>query len=72
MPWGLIRIIGLVHPMMRELARMSYLWRIPHGLDGRALRRRVGGLRTTPVGVALRQSLLDLGLVHKAALSLQA
>jgi uncharacterized protein YbjT (DUF2867 family) len=72
MPWGLIRAIGIVHPMMRELARMSYLWRVPHGLDGRALRRRVGALKTTPAGAALRQSLLDLGLVHKAALSLQA
>jgi nucleoside-diphosphate-sugar epimerase len=72
MPWGLIRAIGLVHPMMRELARMSYLWRVPHGLDGRALRRRAGALKSTPLGAALRQSLLDLGLGRSGALSLQA
>ena len=72
MPWGLIRAIGLVHPMMRELARMSYLWRVPHGLEGRALRRRAGALQSTPLGTALHQSLLDLGLGRAAALSLQA
>jgi hypothetical protein len=42
---GLIRVIGLVHPMMRELARMSYLWRVPHALDGRALQQLSGRCR---------------------------
>jgi len=62
MPWGLIRVVGLVHPIWRELARMSYLWRVPHGLDGRALERAVGQLPTTPLVQAVRQSMLDLGL----------
>lgn len=62
MPWGLIRAGGLVWPMWRELARMSYLWRVPHALDGRALAAAVGTLPATPVQAALRQSLLDLGL----------
>jgi len=62
MPWPLIRVAGLVQPMMRELARMSYLWRVPHGLDGGALERLVGPLASTPLEAALRQSLLDLGL----------
>jgi nucleoside-diphosphate-sugar epimerase len=72
MPWTLLRVIGLVHPMMRELARMSYLWRVPHGLDGRALRRRAGPLKSTPLDVSMRQSLRDLGLGRSGALSLQA
>jgi nucleoside-diphosphate-sugar epimerase len=67
MPWALIRVIGLVAPLMRELARMSYLWRIPHALDGSALARAVGPLQSTPVATALRQSLLDLGLAPSAA-----
>ena len=62
MPWGLIRAVGLVHPLSRELARMSYLWRVPHALSGEALQRAVGLLPPTPVAVALRKALLDLGL----------
>ena len=62
LPWGLIRAVGLVHPMWRELARMSYLWDVPHGLSGDALERAAGPLATTPIDSALRQSLLDLGL----------
>jgi nucleoside-diphosphate-sugar epimerase len=62
MPWGVIRAIGLVVPLMRELARMSYLWRVPHALDGDALERAVGPLPATPPRQALRAALIDLGL----------
>ena len=62
MPWGVIRAVGLVHPMWRELARMSYLWRVPHALSGDALSRAVGPLSGTPLHPALRAALLDLGL----------
>ena len=62
MPWGLIRTIGVVYPLWRELARMSYLWRVPHALDGAALRDTVGELPVTPVPVALREALLALGI----------
>jgi hypothetical protein len=62
MPWSVVRAVGIVHPMWRELARMSYLWRVPHALDGRALERRAGPLPATPLVAALRASLLDLGL----------
>jgi len=72
MPWGLIRAIGVVYPLWRELARMSYLWRVPHALDGAALRAAIGELPATPLPVALREALLALGLgptrtVHAAA-----
>ena len=67
LPWGLIRSLGLAVPMMRELARMSYLWRRPHALDGSALQRAVGPLPGTPPTVALRQALRDLGLGTAAA-----
>lgn len=75
MPWALIRAAGLVWPMGRELAAMSYLWRVPHALDGRALERIAGPLPTTPVAGALRQALLDLGhgrTTAERALSSQA
>lgn len=67
MPWTLLRMAGLVHPMLRELVRMRYLWQVPHALDGHALRSRVGPLPATPLVAALRQSLQAMG--HGAALS---
>jgi nucleoside-diphosphate-sugar epimerase len=60
MPWPLIRTFGLVVPMWRELARMSYLWRVPHALDGRKLATRCPGLVATPIDEALRESLAAL------------
>lgn len=62
LPWALVRAAGLVHPMSRELARMSYLWRVPHALDGRALEAAVGPLPTTPPGAAILAALTELGL----------
>jgi hypothetical protein len=61
MPWGLIHAGGLVVPAWRAIAEMSYLWRVPHSLDGTALSAAVGVLPATPIDAALRASLLDLG-----------
>jgi len=60
-PWPLLRLGGLVVPMLREVAEMSYLWRVPHALDGTALRNTVGELASTPVDAALRAALVALG-----------
>lgn len=62
MPWPLLRVLGLVNPLLRELVRMSYLWRVPHALDGQTLQQRVGPLPATPLVAALKQSLRELGL----------
>jgi nucleoside-diphosphate-sugar epimerase len=56
MPWGAIRALGLVLPLMRALADMSYLWRVPHALDGQRLRAVVGELPCTPVEEALLET----------------
>jgi nucleoside-diphosphate-sugar epimerase len=61
MPWGLIGAAGLVYPLWRELARMAYLWRVPHALDGQRL-AALPGVRLTPLPEALRRSLIELGL----------
>ena len=61
LPWGVIRIGGLLMPMWRELAKMSYLWRVPHALDGNALERAIGALPATRVDDALRDALRSLG-----------
>jgi len=62
MPWRLIRIAGMVVPLWRELATMSYLWRVPHALDGSRLAARCPALATTPLDAALVASLAALGV----------
>jgi nucleoside-diphosphate-sugar epimerase len=70
MPWWLLRIAGWVRPMWREFARMSYLWRVPHGLDGTRLRALAGRTSIdTPIVTALRESLLALGYAPKDTVS---
>jgi nucleoside-diphosphate-sugar epimerase len=64
MPWGVIRAVGTVYPLWRELSRMSYLWRVPHALEGRELAAPAalaGHQATTPVAQALRSALMALG-----------
>jgi nucleoside-diphosphate-sugar epimerase len=62
MPWGVIRLGGLFVPIWREVAEMSYLWRVPHALDGGKLARGVGNLPATACDTAICQTLIDLGL----------
>ena len=61
MPWGVIRLMGLFVPTLRAVAEMSYLWRVPHALDGARLAARVGPVPSTPPRQALVQALRDLG-----------
>lgn len=69
MPWGVIRLGGLVVPMWRELAEMAYLWHEAHRLDGRRLASVVGPLPTTPLAQAVDAALDALDI---AALPPQA
>ena len=61
MPWGVIRLMGAFVPNLKAVAEMSYLWRVPHALDGARLAARVGELPATPPRQALAQALRDLG-----------
>ncbi|HWS74107.1 MAG TPA: epimerase, partial [Quisquiliibacterium sp.] len=61
MPWGLLKLAGLVVPMWREVAEMAYLWRVPHALDGSALRAAIGEVRITPIDAAMVEALRRLG-----------
>ena len=71
MPWPLVRIAGVAVPLWRELARMSYLWRVPHVLDGGRLAARCPELRPTPLDDAMRASLAALGVAPADAQALQ-
>ena len=61
-PWMIIRVIGIFQPIMRELAKMSYLWFTPHSLSGKKLETFLGTVRSTSPEVALRQTLIDANL----------
>ncbi|WP_346893444.1 NAD-dependent epimerase/dehydratase family protein [uncultured Roseibium sp.] len=49
-PWPLVRVAGLFSPLMREVAEMAYLWKVPHRIDGRKLASVLPDLRLTPFG----------------------
>ncbi len=49
LPWGLMRALGPVVPLWREVARMRYLWQVPHAVDGSRLASAVGAVPTTPL-----------------------
>jgi nucleoside-diphosphate-sugar epimerase len=61
MPWTLIRLGSRVVPLWRGLVEMSYLWTVPHALDGGSLQRLIGEVPHTELETALRESLLALG-----------
>jgi len=61
LPWGVIRLGGLVVPMWRELAEMAYLWRVPHALDGSAM-KALALPAQTPIDTALRNALQLMNL----------
>ena len=60
-PWWVMRALAPLVPICREVVEMRYLWETPHALDGRALARWLPGFRATPLPVALRASLDELG-----------
>ena len=61
-PWMIIRAIGIFQPIMRELAKMSYLWFTPHSLSGKKLEQFLGHVKSTSPEAALRQTLMDANL----------
>ncbi len=60
-PWLAMRALAPVVPICREVVEMRYLWETPHALDGGALARWLPAFRATPLPVALRASLDELG-----------
>jgi nucleoside-diphosphate-sugar epimerase len=66
-PWWLMRALAPVVPILREVVEMRYLWETPHRLDGSALARWLPGFRSTPLPVALRASLAELGRLPASA-----
>lgn len=61
LPWFVLRCLGLFAPMMRELARMRYLWDQEVLMSGHKLRVHLGAVRHTPLVQALASELAALG-----------
>lgn len=58
-PWGLMKVIGLFSPLVREVIEMRYLWDTPHRLDGGALARVLPDFVPTPLDRAMVEVLGD-------------
>lgn len=57
-PWFLLRIVGLFNPILKAVVEMSYLWRVPHSLDGHKLTQLID-VPHTQFNDALRQTVID-------------
>ena len=58
MPWTLLRMLGIVVPIFRELSEMAYLWSTPHAIDGTRLAAVIGDIPHTPLDRAVASALL--------------
>ncbi len=61
-PWRLLKMMGVVVPVFRELADISYLWSTPHAIDGARLAEIIGDIPRTPLDAAITAALAALGL----------
>jgi nucleoside-diphosphate-sugar epimerase len=62
MPWTILRLLGTVVPVYRELAEVAYLWSTPHAIDGTRLAAVIGDIPFTPLDRAVSSALLELGI----------
>lgn len=60
-PWTMIHALSPFVEMFRELLEMRYLWDKPVGMDEAKLRAFLGEAPHTPLDVAVRETLADLG-----------
>jgi nucleoside-diphosphate-sugar epimerase len=61
LPWGLLPLVALFNPTIRELLEMRPFWNHPVRLDNRALVAFLGEEPHTPLGESLAASLKALG-----------
>jgi len=68
-PWIVVRALSPFVEMFRELLEMRYLWFKPIGLDDAKLRAFLGEVPATPLDMAVRETLADLGCLGENAAS---
>ena len=62
MSWWMLKTIGQLNTVGREIAELEYLWRVPHQISGDKLKGVLGGVPHTPLPRAIGMSLRALGL----------
>jgi nucleoside-diphosphate-sugar epimerase len=65
MPWRLLKLMGLAVPVFRGLSEISYLWSVPHAVDGTALTAVIGDIPHTPLDQAVAAALAALGVKRR-------
>ena len=61
MSWWMIKTIGQLLAMGRELSELEYLWRVPHRIAGDKLKAAIGEVPHTPLPEAIAASLRAIG-----------
>jgi hypothetical protein len=63
MSWWMLKTVGQLSAVGRELSELEYLWRVPHRISGNKLKGVLGkDLSHTPLDRAIGRSLRALGL----------
>ena len=61
MSWWMLKTVGRLLALGRELAEIEYLWRVPHRISGAKLQSAIGEVPHTPLLPAVAASLRELG-----------
>ena len=61
--WLMMRTVGSIWKMGRELSEIGYLWQVPHRISGDRLRAAIGEVPHTPLTTAVARSLRELGAI---------
>ena len=61
MSWWMIKTIGQLLAMGRELSELEYLWHVPHRIAGDKLKQAIGEIPHTPPSEAIAASLRAIG-----------
>ncbi len=70
-PWGIMRIMGIFSPMIKEVCKMSYLWTKPHEMNDPKLSAFLGKVQHTPLKLALKEAMEKLGMEELSAKHIQ-
>jgi nucleoside-diphosphate-sugar epimerase len=61
MSWWMLKSVGQIFRMGRELSELEYLWRVPHRISGEKLKAVLGDIPHTPMPKAITETLRSLG-----------
>ena len=61
--WWMMRTVGSIWKMGRELSEIGYLWQVPHRIDGGKLTAAIGEVPHTPLDIAVTRALRELGAI---------